>query len=379
MAQRHPAHRLLPVAGLNALIHNFAVFPVGADEQHQKPVPPVLGEGVAPAQAVVNRAGQKRRGLGDLLGVGEGVALGVHQPVQQQAGALAGALDHAAAHAVYVDEAGVAAIVGAPLVLGLPQLVVQLKDGLVAVLIGKAQQLEPAGQLGAGLHHKILGQGADGLVVYLLCLLVPLQIHQAVDAQAEKFLQRMQRACPGGNAQQLFPLAPLRQQPGEGIQTVEIVHPVFGGGGHGPVVHGQMGQKVAGIQPLRLQKKLQPPVVVRRLGGLGGLGQAVLKAGHIGEDGHRAGEGILVALQLHAHLAGQRGLFQPAAQLGDGHVQIVGRVAGGIVHEEGVHQRVAGNARRVPEQKKLQHPHGLGGAVVQQKRLAVHPDGELAE
>jgi len=38
MTQRHPAHRLLPVAGLNALVHNFAVFPVGADEQHQKVV-----------------------------------------------------------------------------------------------------------------------------------------------------------------------------------------------------------------------------------------------------------------------------------------------------------------------------------------------------
>lgn len=142
MAQRHPTHWLLFITGLDALIHDLAVFPVGADEQHQEPVPPVLGEGVAPAQAVVDRAGQQRRGLGDFVGVGEGMALGVHQPVQQQAGALAGALDHAAAHAVYVDEAGVAAIVGPPLVLGLPQLVVQLEDGLVTVLVGQAQQLE---------------------------------------------------------------------------------------------------------------------------------------------------------------------------------------------------------------------------------------------
>lgn len=169
---------------------------------------------------------------------------------------------------------------------------------------------------------------------------------------------------------------PLRQQLGQRVQAGEIIHAVFGGSGHGPVVHGQMGQKIPGIQPLSLQKKLQALV---RIAGLPGLGHAVLKAGHIGEDGHRAGEGILVALQLHANIAGQRGLFQAAAQLGDGHVQIVGRVAGGILHKEGVHQGIAGNARRIPEQQKLQHAHGLGGAAVQREGLAVRPNGELAE
>ena len=87
----------------DAPVHQLAVFPVGADEQHQKPVPAVLGEGVAPAQALLDGAAQLGSGSGNLLVVLQGVVPAVGEPVEQQIGALAAALDHPAAHAVRIS------------------------------------------------------------------------------------------------------------------------------------------------------------------------------------------------------------------------------------------------------------------------------------
>lgn len=98
----------------NALIDQLAIFLVGAHQQYQKPVPPVLGEHIAPAQAVADGCFQLGSRLGGFLGVLQHLPVRVGQPVQKQIGALPGAFQHPAAGAVHVNEAGIAAIVGAP-------------------------------------------------------------------------------------------------------------------------------------------------------------------------------------------------------------------------------------------------------------------------
>ena len=187
----------------------------------------------------------------------------------------------------------------------------------------------------------------------------------------------MQRRRMGGDGIQPLPFLPAAKKGSQILDAAEILLPVLGGGHQHPVLAGQMGQKIALVQVGGLQQVFPPFFLV--LAG-GRLAQQPLKFPYVQIDAPRADKGVPLVVGLHRHLRRQTHLGQQPPQIGQGDLQIVYRVGGGIAGKQGVQQAVPQNALLAPVQQQLQSLHGLGAVIVfQPDGLAIVIDGKLAQ